>query len=262
MGMLNGSSPEYPSRCIPIGLTMGVVHLLWQMRRRFAPRRANIKVAEDKVAYDAAWDMLMSSGRARLHTLAQTCSLVRKGEQPRQLQESGKPLRDLGRLFFQAEVVDVFLAEKVKYWASQSGGECQVTTVKSHTRAMEKMFQAYGGDASRMLDLSRRRIVFRTVDKVKKCLDLVLQDSDVVCERLKNRLDPGYDSTHSAGYRDVCLNLRMVSQAARSLGADLHVVELQLSLEAFVALMTEARTERFKHFRNLRGMYAAGAGSV
>ena len=45
-------------------------------------------------------------------------------------------------------------------------------------------------------------------------------------ERLKNRLDPRHKSEETAGYRDVCLNLRGVNREAKSLGVDVHVCEV------------------------------------
>ncbi len=47
--------------------------------------------------------------------------------------------------------------------------------------------------------------------------------------QVKNRLDPGYDAGRlSGGYRDVNVNLRLVSPLAARLGADTHVCEVCL----------------------------------
>jgi hypothetical protein len=54
--------------------------------------------------------------------------------------------------------------------------------------------------------------------------------------RIKNRLDPDYDSARSAGYRDVGVNLRVVTPETRALGVDAHVCELQLLLRRFAEL--------------------------
>ncbi len=48
--------------------------------------------------------------------------------------------------------------------------------------------------------------------------------------RIKNRLDPAFDSSESGGYRDVSLNLRLCSAATRSAAIDTHVCEVQLVL--------------------------------
>jgi hypothetical protein len=55
--------------------------------------------------------------------------------------------------------------------------------------------------------------------------------------RAKNRLDAGGGAAAAAGgYRDVALNLRVATAAARSLGVDGHVCEVQLVLQSFHAL--------------------------
>ena len=54
--------------------------------------------------------------------------------------------------------------------------------------------------------------------------------------RVKNRMDPNYDSSISAGYRDVALNLRIVNDETKDLGVETHVCEVQLILKAFAEL--------------------------
>jgi hypothetical protein len=54
--------------------------------------------------------------------------------------------------------------------------------------------------------------------------------------RIKNRMDPGYDARRSAGYRDVALNLQIVSTQTKALGIDYHVCELQLMLQSVAEL--------------------------
>jgi hypothetical protein len=49
-------------------------------------------------------------------------------------------------------------------------------------------------------------------------------------------MDPDYDGCASAGYRDVSLNLRVVGAAARRLGVEGHVCEVQLLLRRFAEL--------------------------
>ena len=46
--------------------------------------------------------------------------------------------------------------------------------------------------------------------------------------RVKNRLRPGYDAAATAGYRDVIVNLRLRSDAARAAGVADHVCEVLL----------------------------------
>ena len=59
--------------------------------------------------------------------------------------------------------------------------------------------------------------------------------------RIKNRLDPAHNAARSAGYRDVALNLRVMCAAARRLGVDTHVCEVQLLLRKFADLKVASR---------------------
>ena len=85
---------------------------------------------------------------------------------------------------------------------------------------------------SRLVDVCRQSIVFQTVENITACLASIAQDSDIRVLRIKNRLDPGYDARRSAGYRDVALNLQIVSAQTKTLGIDSHVCELQLMLQS------------------------------
>lgn len=74
------------------------------------------------------------------------------------------------------------------------------------------------------------------------CLRAIAEDVDVQLLRVKNRLDPGYDSRESAGYRDVGLNLRLVGARARELAVETHVCEVQLLLRPFAELKVRGRS--------------------
>jgi hypothetical protein len=65
------------------------------------------------------------------------------------------------------------------------------------------------------------------------CLHAIDSDEDVIVVRIKNRLHPSYDSSQSAGYRDVAINLRIVNVETKSLGVETHVAEVQLMLRQF-----------------------------
>eukprot|EP00960_Hanusia_phi_P023156 684325-Hanusia_phi.AAC.1 len=54
----------------------------------------------------------------------------------------------------------------------------------------------------------------------------VLEDPELEVVRIKNRLDPGDDSRLSGGYRDVAMNMRLVSER----GVEGRVCELSLRL--------------------------------
>jgi hypothetical protein len=91
-------------------------------------------------------------------------------------------------------------------------------------------------DVSRLVDVCRQSIVFQTVDNITVCLESIARDPDIRVLRVKNRLDPGFDARLSAGYRDLALNLQIVSAQTKALGIDSHVCELQLMLQSVAEL--------------------------
>lgn len=50
------------------------------------------------------------------------------------------------------------------------------------------------------MDICRQSIYFESVNDLIHCLHVIENDHEVVIERVKNRLDPDYDSCVSAGY--------------------------------------------------------------
>ena len=85
-------------------------------------------------------------------------------------------------------------------------------------------------DVSWLLDLCRQHIIFEKIEDLLECVRLILIDPDVVVVRVKNRLALDYDARVNAGYRDLCLNLRIVCDTSIRLGVDSHVCEIQLVL--------------------------------
>ncbi len=71
------------------------------------------------------------------------------------------------------------------------------------------------------------------IENLMACLRAMNDDGDIVVVRIKNRLDPSYDSSQSAGYRDVAINFRIINPETKSLGLDTHVAEVQLMLRSF-----------------------------
>ena len=62
------------------------------------------------------------------------------------------------------------------------------------------------------------------------------RDPDVVLIRIKNRFNPNLDSAASAGYRNLAVNLRLVTAETKSLGIETHVCEVQLLLLHMAAI--------------------------
>ena len=64
-------------------------------------------------------------------------------------------------------------------------------------------------DVSRLLDLCRQSIVFGDLFAVADCLRAIAADSDVRLARIRNKMDPAFDSRSSAGYRDLAVSFRV-----------------------------------------------------
>ena len=97
-----------------------------------------------------------------------------------------------------------------------------------------------GQDVSLLLDLCRQSIVFLDLCDLVTCLKIVGADQEVQIVRIKNRIDPGYSGAESAGYRNVSLNLRIVTSETIALGIDTHVCELQLLHSSFAKIKVRA----------------------
>ncbi len=88
----------------------------------------------------------------------------------------------------------------------------------------------------RQVDCCRHSLFFPDVSGLLAGLRTVAMDPDVEIVYIKNRLNPDYDSRSTAGYRDVLVNLRLRTLAARRLNLDHHVWELQLMLISFARI--------------------------
>lgn len=195
-------------------------------------------------------------------------------------------VKSMDQLYAQASVCSIALASKVRKWAAVSHGlfpvseqgasidqmptryqECDpggesdespqclmlaARAIKSRRRAISKLMMCYEGDPSRLVDLARNRIVFRNINDLTKCFLAVAADSEIRIERVKNRLTPSYDPAQTAGYRDVCINLRLLDPSVVVMGADTHVCELQLALKVFIDRRSTEADKRFTNWRNYR----------
>jgi hypothetical protein len=67
-------------------------------------------------------------------------------------------------------------------------------------------------------------------------MKVIINDPEVQICRVKNRMDPGYNASATAGYRDVVLNMQIKTQQTAAMGVDGHVCEVQLILNRFAEL--------------------------
>ena len=107
-------------------------------------------------------------------------------------------------------------------------------------------------DVSHLLDICRQSIYFESFVDMTACLAAISKDSDVVISRIKNRFDPGLSSAVSAGYRNLAVNLRIVTSETRSLGTEMHVCEVQLLLLPMAVIkVSQNMVDYFKHSTSL-----------
>merc|ERR1711870_137884 len=99
---------------------------------------------------------------------------------------------------------------------------------KRQERAIEKLWRTHNGRPQLITDLVRSSIVCDTPSDIITILNRIRMDVDVGILRLKNRMDPAYNSRESGGYRNVSLNLIIVNQHARQECAEMHICELQV----------------------------------
>ncbi len=96
---------------------------------------------------------------------------------------------------------------------------------------------------SRLLDICRQALVYDSIQALTAGLRAMASDGDVVLVRVKNRMRVGQPAEETAGYRDVAVNLRIVTAETCRLGVETHIAEVQLVLRpmADIKVLTAAR---------------------
>jgi len=187
--------------------------------------------------------------------------------------------QSIDQLYAQAEVASVVMRHKLKHWAVGSKGlflrkaaasgcerrqwaraaellsgeeeDISWGPLKRESRAIEKAFRCYGGDVSRLLDLSRHSIVFEEPEHMLQCVELLRADPDVQVLRIKNELHPS--EAGSNGYRQVLINVAIVTEETQRMGVSMHVSEIQLLPLALALAKTDDGHRRYVMRRNARG---------
>jgi hypothetical protein len=190
--------------------------------------------------------------------------------------ETGPLIDDLDQLLLQAAGLDLFLRRKVQTWALLSKGCFEVANrdgsrsgstfmrweqirgvpelvrstrfarPKSRVRVIEKLCRCYQMDLSRLADCCRQSIVFEEISDIHACLQAIHEDKEVVLLRVNNRLHTAYHTEQTAGYRDLQLNLRIVTTDTQQLGINMHVCEVQLLLIDFARVKVIALYSCFR----------------
>jgi len=239
-----------------VGIACAGALMLGEAVKYRTMKKAMALIAEDVKTYDSLWRDICKNAEVVdvLNSLVVLCSCKGGWEKDvRQRDLHGRPLTDLGQIFAQAWAVDPELGRKVVEWAREAGAKkpIQHAKVKSADRAIQKVHRSYAGDPSRLLDISRRTIILKSIEAIMTCITIIRKDPEVKVLRIKNRLAPG--SYVDTGYRDLNISLQVQSDDAKALGAELHVCEVQLILMDFYELKTIKGHKAYVEFRNLTG---------
>ena len=143
---------------------------------------------------------------------------------------------------------------QVKFGKLKSADRSLEKLVRSYNMVMYLKFQPISlwpyiqhvrwQDSSLLVDICRQTIIFSEISGITKCLKVIGNDPDVELVRLKNRMDPAYDGLQSLGYRNVAINLRLVTPQTMALGIDTHICELQLLLQAMAEIKVFTMSKR------------------
>eukprot|EP00293_Proteomonas_sulcata_P018924 CAMPEP_0184305626 /NCGR_PEP_ID=MMETSP1049-20130417/14856_1 /TAXON_ID=77928 /ORGANISM="Proteomonas sulcata, Strain CCMP704" /LENGTH=317 /DNA_ID=CAMNT_0026617731 /DNA_START=429 /DNA_END=1383 /DNA_ORIENTATION=+ len=156
------------------------------------------------------------------------------------------PIQNLDQLYSQATLLCPILHSMATGWAEQSGGtlplgkqgESTWTNLKRPDRAIQKALRTYAEDPSYILDICRCSLIFPGISSMVKCINCLKTDDRIVVVRIKSRMTDDLEAERSAGYRDVCINFRVVTKQTVLLGIENHVVEIQL-LHRYIAAIKQ-----------------------
>lgn len=258
MGVKSGSQGDTLNCVLDllVGVGAGVLVMSLECFKRRTWHTAECLVKEDTQTYNDIWDQLCNTQgvRAKLITLEVACQ-CRDGSWPgvvKQLDQHGRPVQDIGQIFAQAWAIDPVLGMKTDEWATAVGADHRKPApLKKPERAIQKVHRTYGGDPSRLLDITRRSIVLKNVSKLVQAVQTIKEDQDVEIIRIKNRMS--LDAPSSLGYRDININLMIKTPDTEVLGVDYHVAEVQLILDDYYAKKSDEGHKAYVTYRNLKG---------
>ena len=210
-----------------------------------APPVGNPEAALEHQKLEKLTQQLESEAAKVEKELAETAGKV----EPRKL---GDPIGDgplkqatdnLDVLYEQATVAQKDLGNATREIAAETHGRPVVPdAVKGRPRAMEKVATDYGGDASRLLDLARSTIEYKSLDDLYAGLERLKAKFEI--SRIKDR----FRVPTPEGYRDIMLNVKMPNG---------HIVEMQLHLEQILAVKNGIGHTLYEEIRTIRAVAAA-----
>eukprot|EP00929_Paragymnodinium_shiwhaense_P020026 TRINITY_DN13481_c0_g1_i6.p1 TRINITY_DN13481_c0_g1~~TRINITY_DN13481_c0_g1_i6.p1 ORF type:complete len:325 (-),score=30.25 TRINITY_DN13481_c0_g1_i6:340-1314(-) len=244
--------------------------------RHFSRKRAWKVVAADAEAYDQVWERIAarqmealqqiweashqavmeiaaatSEGQQRHHDDAENLRRLLLQNQQRTPGLMWQSVGSLHLLYAQAIAVDGLFQGRCAEWANGSGKHV-AGRIKQPSRAIQKVWRAYHGEARCLVDLVRASIVCEGPGDVLVVFRRILADKTTKILRIKNRFDPYFDSKSTGGYRNLSLNLIICDPDTVAVSAERHVCELQLALRSIDEMKTDGGHRRFVLFRDGR----------
>jgi hypothetical protein len=188
----------------------------------------------------------------------------RQRNPPDRFGHPGRPVGSLDQLYIQAALLHDALLSKVSSLAAPPRCTVRPSGLKPPARSLEKLLRAHGGDASRLLDVSRHTLVCEAPADVLRCVRALADDPEIRVAGVRNSLDPARDSAWSAGFRCVRVSLALRTPAAVQLGVAGHVCEVLLVLRAFAELAgdSDGQHARYLAYRDCRQHRRPWAGAL
>ena len=185
-------------------------------------------------------------------------SWIGRGPPTARVTEMGPPVTSLDQLYSQAMLAAPTLLSLCRQWADLSAGRLdhdpgpdpwaggaggaaeaeslppllrqlvRARAVKPPAAAAAKAAACYGGEAARLLDVCRCRIVCDSAAGVARALAAVAGSPAARVVRVRNGLCDAHDPWAAGGFRAVVVLLRLDSDDARRLSVETLVCELQV----------------------------------
>ena len=200
---------------------------------REARKRADALVEEDMAKYNACWKEVSSGAEASatLLRIRNLCAGAKHASvranaytiEPKQRLSKLDPSQKKGyailhKLLSLAGALNEVVQNLGRRWSEEAGATSKdgfkQAPVKTAKRAIEKVWRSYNGDPASLTDIVRTSIVCSSLEQLESVAKAVFGDKSVQLIRVKNRFDPDYDSSTTAGYRDISMNIKLTSTDA------------------------------------------------
>ena len=198
---------------------------------------------------------------------------------------SPMPMTSLDQLYAQAIIIEPLFRHKIERLAAVSGGCFYVSQanyepstciqssrlmawtdierdplslacvqwplLKHVDRSVYNVSFFYHGDVSRLTDVVRQRLIFRSLADLESCLATILKDRELEVAGVKNAYCIHTDAFKTAGYRDMVLQLKLRNSATGFFGVSMHVCELQLVHSEMAGLYQDDRHRRILTYKDI-----------